>query len=113
MSNDHNLASDWPFWCERGGEKSHLLTQKFFSLISAFCEVPVFELICDRWIISLVGFSSFEITPGFQILTLLHLSLVARQPGAPTLSSQPYYRPVWWVVEGFCLLTCLSVCISE
>lgn len=69
---------------------------EIFELISAFCEVPIFELICNRrWIISLLGFSSFEITPGFQILTLLHLSLVARQPAAPTLSLQPYYRPVW------------------
>lgn len=25
VSNDHNLASDWPVWREGGGEKSHLL----------------------------------------------------------------------------------------
>jgi len=40
-------------------------------------------------------FSSYETTPGFQTLTLLHLSLVARQHSALTSSSEPYYRLIW------------------
>lgn len=36
LSSDHNLPSDWSFWCERGGEKSHFLEQNFFVLIFFF-----------------------------------------------------------------------------
>lgn len=49
VSNDRNLASDWPVWCERGGEKSHLFKQNFFgdNFPSLFCEVSIFSFFCE------------------------------------------------------------------
>ncbi len=46
LSSDHNLPSDWPVWCERGGEKSHFsLAELFFfcaNFLFPFCEVSIF-----------------------------------------------------------------------
>lgn len=84
----------WLVFRAGGSGKSHLLKQKFFGLISfLFLDVSVMDgssLHCWFFFL-LVGR-----TTGFQILTFLHLSLVARQPSAPTSSSQPYYRYGGW-----------------
>lgn len=86
LSDYHNLASDWLSW---------LAQAEFFctNFLSICCEFLYFWILL-RWKGALLCcwvFIIWKITPVFQILTLLHLSLVARQPPALTSSSQPYY----------------------
>lgn len=69
------------------GEKSHLTVLN--SLLWFFSIGRNALMLLGFWLIFW-----FKRTTGFGILTLVRLSLVARQPSAPTSSAHPYYRPV-------------------